>query len=94
MEIIELSIICMTVVVSVGVIGLVWLKIKATEETEKNYREELRAQRRGNVSPTSRDSDDMSELIKLVLPLIQQNPQMIQNILGGLAGGGSLPPKE
>ena len=92
MEIIELSIICMTVVVSVGIFGLVWLKIKATEETEKNYREELRSQKRG-VVPVSRDSDDLSELIKLVLPLLQQNPQMIQQALGGLAGG-SLPPKE
>lgn len=95
MEIIELAICCLTVVVSVGIFGLIWLRVKSQEETEKNYREELRSQRRYG-SPASDNSNNEPDLMTTILTIAQNNPELVQKVLGGLGGGNAsqLPPKE
>lgn len=94
MEILDLSVICMTAVVSVGILGLVWLKIRHMEEMEKNYREELRSQRRNN-SPASRDSDgEQPDLMTFLIDFATKNPEMLNKILGNVGGSVPVPPKE
>ncbi len=95
MEILELSVICMTAVISVGILGLVWLKIRHMEEMEKNYREELRSQRRSNYSPASRDSDGGEpDLMTFLIDFATKNPEMLKKILGNVGGSVPVPPKE
>jgi len=95
MEILELSVICMTAVVSVGILGLVWLKIRHMEEMEKNYREELRAQRRNNYSPASRDSGGTEpDLMTFLIDFATKNPEMLNKILGNVGGSVPVPPKD
>lgn len=91
MEIVELAIVCLTVTVSVSIFGLIWLKIKSMEETEKNYREELRAQRR-NISPASGDSGNEPDLMSFILKMATENPELVKAFLGGVSGPNSAAP--
>ena len=95
MEILELSVICMTTVISVGILGLVWLKIRHMEEMEMNYREELRSQRRKNYSPASHDSNGGEpDLMTFLIDFATKNPEMLNKILGNVGGSVPVPPKE